>query len=813
MAAHPDTLELSRPNRGKRRFALVFATAALLLLPAWGASAHEETHPIGGGMLGLMDPPLKPEKRKFVFKSKGQLSINDVTADLTTATSSLIVRGLAATDGSSGVIHLAPSGWKMIGKPTAPKGWKYKADWRDPSSAGLAKLVIKTHPSRGGKLMAKAKGQYWPYQILMVQATIEVSVTLAGETYCAEFSDFRKNQGGKVVAKNAVPPADCTPVCGNGRLELGEECDDGNADTTDTCSLTCEGCADAAYEGTFAALQELVFDSPVYQCSNELCHGANASGDLDLRAESSHASLINVGSQIDPGVMLVSPGDQELSMLYNKLAAKTLGTSGVPGTPMPANAETVSEDLLETLAVWIRGGAPETGVVEGTAELLEACLPQPSPAKMPRPPAPEAGTGIQFAFPPWHLPAQDEFEGCVPFYFDLTAEGVVPEQYRRSCSNFAPGTNDTGECVAVEGLYVAQDPQSHHAIMRLYKGDYDWDDPGWGAWTCHGGDNAGAPCTPGQPGEDPQCPGGVCGGETREGLACISIPNFGPPDWGLAAGTMGGITPQYIVSQESTRQVNYPPGVYSRLPLKGIMVWNSHAFNLTEEDMDVEGWLNVDFADVQDHNLKELFDATFIFTQDVPAFEQREYCATHKFTQGTKLFQLTSHTHQRGKHFRMWAPPQETCGSFEQDSTGFSQLVTDPDCQPGDPEDLFYESYEYTDPVELTWPDEPWDFTGTVADRTIRYCALYDNGYTDPADVKRQSTSPNPPDAGIPNQFLPGGPCSDEEVKCMGGDNKGQLCFGNDANCPDSECDACDLFGGVTTEDEMFIIFGYFFKE
>lgn len=45
----------------------------------------------------------------------------------------------------------------------------------------------------------------------------------------------------------------------------------------------------------------------------------------------------------------------------------------------------------------------------------------------------------------------------------------------------------------------------------------------------------------------------------------------------------------------------------------------------------------------------------------------------------------------------------------------------------------------------------------------------------------------------------------------MGGPNKGQLCGGDDLNCPLSECDACPVRGGVTTGDEMFIATGGYY--
>jgi cysteine-rich repeat protein len=37
-----------------------------------------------------------------------------------------------------------------------------------------------------------------------------------------------------------VPPPDCAaPICGNGLVEAGEDCDDGNLDNTDACDTTC----------------------------------------------------------------------------------------------------------------------------------------------------------------------------------------------------------------------------------------------------------------------------------------------------------------------------------------------------------------------------------------------------------------------------------------------------------------------------------------------------------------------------------------------------------------------------------------------
>ena len=100
--------------------------------------------------------------------------------------------------------------------------------------------------------------------------------------------------------------------------------------------------------------------------------------------------------------------------------------------------------------------------------------------------------------------------------------------------------------------------------------------------------------------------------------------------------------------------------------------------------------------------------------------------------------------------------------------------------------------------------------------QALTFCALYDNGYTDPDEVKRQSTSP-PASVLFPGI---GGPC-EQATHCTAG-NVGAVCAGRserdrNASCDsspgagDGACDACTLTGGVTTEDEMFLLLGQYY--
>ena len=122
-----------------------------------------------------------------------------------------------------------------------------------------------------------------------------------------------------------------------------------------------------------------------------------------------------------------------------------------------------------------------------------------------------------------------------------------------------------------------------------------------------------------------------------------------------------------------------------------------------------------------------------------------------------------------------------------------------------------YQSFDYDDPLQLDLDPATHHYTSTSdADRTLIYCSKYDNGMT--TELKRQSTSPFPPFVGAP-----GGPCLDSALRCANpGATQGNLCFGVDSDCDnspasDGDCDACPVVGGVTTQDEMFILTGTYY--
>ncbi len=582
-------------------------------------------------------------------------------------------------------------------------------------------------------------------------------------------------------------------------------------DDGDSLNSSCLPCPlGSGFESTFAAIQSIIFDSPTYGCSNGLCHGGAApQGGLDLSDNpatpeiDSYARLINVaGTFASPAMDRVEPGEPSLSFLYNKLAAATLlGHLTGGGSPMPGGGNpALSPEHLEAIEKWIRGGAPENLNVAGTSLLLATCLPADDPLTIAVPDPPVAGAGVQLQQTPWDLPAQSENEICMSTFYDLTAPGLVPASAKVACPpQLVNVNNPSGECFAYKSQTLWQDSQSHHSIIHAYTGVADDTDSGWGSWTYKFQDQSnpleGTSCNPKAVDGTGANPG--CSGDVVRAAACIG---YGPSDYGNNNNT----APTFSGSQEPFTQAIYPDGVYNILPMSGIVVWNSHAFNLTGGDTTMSQYLNLDFALgalEQQFPVQAIFDAASIFVTDVQPFDSQEYCRTYTIPQGAALFELSSHTHRHGVLWRTWAPPNTPC------LPGQAACVARPDTP-------LYLSTDYTDPLQLGFDPPVPHGTGTsaaaIAARTYLYCSLYDNGVGPGSpEVKRRSTSPVPP--------LPfGGPCKSFETQCIG-PNQGTLCSGLDSLCEsspgagDGDCDACPVTGGLTSEDEMFILIGSYY--
>lgn len=637
-----------------------------------------------------------------------------------------------------------------------------------------------------------------------------------------------------------------------------------------------EDCEGREFDSTFELLQAAVFGPR--ECSNAICHGAAEAGGLDMRPEVAWENLVDVDATSVTGWKRVLAGQAAPSLLWLNLAAKTLPDQyhaplrAMPLDPIPP----VSEDELEAVRLWIEHGAPKEGVVRGTAELLDACLPPPRPIEIRPLDPPPPGTGVQIAMPGRILPPNSEEEVCFATYYDVSDQ--VPAEYR----------NEAGTHFRFKRHLVRQDPLSHHLIPFSYDGNTPANDPAWGPWNCVGGDRDGQTC---DPTDLSACgDGGMCRTRIVRTVACIG---FGPGDANVGL-QVAGIS----VTQETAAEFEYGDGVYDELPVRGIVLWDSHAFNLAGEPGLLRGWLNFEFAEPEEQRTKvqPIFDATQLFAPSAPAFMTDEPCNTFTLPPNAHLLEISSHMHRFGKRFRIFdgrftcqggpsngracspfgydfvspdvcggAPctsfvrkrvgdcdlngdvtvdevitgvnialgvsPVSVCPEADGDGdlnvsvdeviTGVNSALTGvPAPVARDPEEsMFYISFVYDDPLIIRYNPPRVFNPGTRTDeRTFTYCALYDNGHTNPAEVKRRSTSPATP-IGVPIPGI-GGPCS-TPTHCTDG-LVGEPCTGRtqsarDNSCDsapgagDGHCDACPLRGGVTTEDEMFLLLGLFY--
>jgi len=696
------------------------------------------------------------------------------------------VRIFGAFGGDSGTLRLDSSRWSRT-----KKGWRYT----DPTgSVGGISLVELKLGKRGGRMRIRGGGTRWLYALRdgAEPGVLSATLQIGDHALCLQFRAPKRNKRGLISAKTSSPPV----------------------------------VYQSTWDGVLAIFER-------NGCTAAVCHGAAAQGNLDLRPENAYGQLVNRPSTRG-GKLLVQPGSRQDSFLWEKLAAATEGYDlGGRGSPMPSGLPPLTAEELEAIRLWIQFGAPERGVVGGTEQLLGACLPPAAPQKSQAPAPPRADEGVQFHAPPWVIPPADpasgrngEGEVCYATYFNVADR--IPADVKVPCPEFWGGPTKT--CFVYNRTELTQDPNSHHSLIHVYRGAYEptWEPSKPGDTTgfrfrCADGPRAGAPCDPRVP--DVCSDGGTCRGEVITALACIG---YGPPDYGaggIVNGAPGGNnSPNVGGSQQPFSRNVFPEGVYGVLPAEGVLVWNSHAFNLFETPQTNEQWWNIYFAPPGDRRFpaRPIFDATDIFwcprgelvcDVQVPPFQQREFCRTITMPVGARIFEFSAHTHQRGSLFRIWGP-------------GIAESCRASGPKPCLPETSapFFISTDYNDPTVLTRRENPWvlDDPAPVA-RRFKFCAVYDNGFTDPLTVKRNSTSVVPPTFG---NLAPGGKCFyralggsivDRGIACLNGPRRGQPCHGDDRACDsrpganDGICDACPLEGGVTTDDEMFILLGTYF--
>ena len=220
------------------------ALAAIACLVAPGLVLAAD-HPLGGDVLRLKETP--SGRRTFVFRAVADPALTSLDGvDPRNGGATFEIRGSAGGDGVSGVVTLPAAGWKAIGT----KGFRF----RDRKAATGVTQVLLRSGRRGGTLAIQGGGAAWTYRVAQPQQSVWVGLSVGGEQWCAEFSQFARNERGRVSAGRAAPPATCAPPprCGNGTLEGAEACDDGNLVDGDGCSAAClvEPCGNGVLDPT-----------------------------------------------------------------------------------------------------------------------------------------------------------------------------------------------------------------------------------------------------------------------------------------------------------------------------------------------------------------------------------------------------------------------------------------------------------------------------------------------------------------------------------------------------------------------------------
>lgn len=98
----------------------------------------------------------------------------------------------------------------------------------------------------------------------------------------------------------------------------------------------------------FSSIQKYIFD---VSCSVSGCHsGNNPAANLNLESGKSYSELVNIDAVLVPGEKRVIPFDSKNSILIKIL-------NGEVSPKMPIGAESISNEVIDSIALWIDKGA------------------------------------------------------------------------------------------------------------------------------------------------------------------------------------------------------------------------------------------------------------------------------------------------------------------------------------------------------------------------------------------------------------------------------------------------------------------------
>ncbi len=249
---------------GRTRFALISPRTLLLLTLAIGASValalDQPDQLVTGKKLLIKTDANDTSKNKLVFVSKDtSFDLPNLSNDPTVNGAVLRVKDLGGTAGSI-TLSLPASRWSTIGG-----GFKYKGQPGDPCK------TIKIKDDKLIKIVCKGASVNLSPPFSGAPA-LGLTVGTASVRYCATFTgtpsknEVKPNGKGSFKKTDVPAPVACLS-CGDGTVDAGEQCDDGNNLDGDCCSAAC----------TFETNGSPCTDGNA--CTgNDVCNGAGACG-------------------------------------------------------------------------------------------------------------------------------------------------------------------------------------------------------------------------------------------------------------------------------------------------------------------------------------------------------------------------------------------------------------------------------------------------------------------------------------------------------------------------------------------------------
>ena len=276
------------------------------------------------------------------------------------------------------------------------------------------------------------------------------------------------------------------------------------------------------------------------------------------------------------------------------------------------------------------------------------------------------------------------------------------------------------------------------------------------------------------------CGGGFCRSDDRADASPAS-----------ASGRDGGRRSELPIggAQQAQACRRFPDGVFAQIPMKGILYWNSHAFNLTDEDTIMNGRLNYYFADgAALPGARPIFNAS----RDLRA-------PTRRRTRRRRSATTTSCRRARGSSSSPRTPTsaastsRSSCPTARRSTRASSTTTRSSSAS-----------------IRRSRSTRP-----TAAERTLHYCSLYNNGVE-----RRRLARSRDGDARVAR-------AGERAARRSAAARRSPASRARSARRATAAtttrpatrrrapataiCDACRITGGESTENEMFILIGQYY--